>query len=163
DHRTEGIEALKLRKALFPAEGERVRGGREWGVRPIASHDAGFGQGHYGMAQRLNLTLKIVPSDEERVILRNQGGVVFRLFRNSLGFTQQKKSIVREILSQRRQGRIGSGQVAGFGPFFQKAQLTARREDDTGYLLLGKLRARIEVAQRFQFVAKEFQPYWPGT
>ncbi len=72
-------------------------------------------------------------------------------------FTEQENSIARQEIKQCGERFF----ILHFAfitlPLLQDSQFAGRRQGDGNNLLTGNLRERVEVTERFQFIAKKFQ------
>ena len=88
-------------------------------------------------------------------------------------FAEQKNGFARQIVEQYGE-RLDFGGASSTSPafrfgdswnsslrLFQNSQFTRRRQGDARNFLARNLRERIEMAERFQFVAEKFQPHRP--
>src|SRR5262245_37604223 len=60
-----------------------------------------------------------------------------------------------------RRSGVNASLRSGFRHSLQNSQLPARRHRDAANFFFGDLRERIEVANRLQLIAEEFQSHWP--
>ncbi len=87
--------------------------------------------------------------------------ITIRVNRERFWLAQKKNRLARQIVEQRSKFHDLGLWTLGFG--LQNSQFARRRQRQVGNFTARNLCERIELAQRFQFVAEKFQPHGPRT